>query len=64
MSFNLAEIVVTHTYHYDSSEYISYCADNEEEPTEEGFYAFMLPEISEDFPSSSWHPYTVVRSNN
>jgi hypothetical protein len=64
MPFNVSELVVTHSYHYSSFEYLAYCAENEEEPTEQGFYDYILPEINEDFPSSSWHPYTVVKSND
>jgi hypothetical protein len=58
--FNVSEIIVTHTYHYVPDEYLNYCADNDVEPTECGFYSFILPEIHEDFPNNRVHPYTVV----
>lgn len=61
MAFDIAEIVVTHSYHYDPSQYLKACEEDGEEPTEEGFYNYILPEINEDFPQSSWHPYEVVR---
>lgn len=58
--FNIAEIVVTHTYHYEPDEYLAYCESNNEEPTEEGFILYLQPEIAEDFPNSSAHPLTVT----
>ena len=59
-TFNVAEIAVTHTYYYEPSEYLEHCDENDIEPTEAGFYNFVLPEIDEDFPRSDFHLYEVI----
>jgi hypothetical protein len=61
-NFNIAEISVTHTYYYQPDDYLEYCQENDIEPTEEGFYNFILPEINEDFPSSGCHLYEVIHT--
>ena len=44
-NFNISEIAVTHTYYYQADEYLEYCEENDIEPTEDGFYNFILPSI-------------------
>lgn len=64
MSFNVTEIVVTHTYHYSPSEYVGYCEDNDKGPTLDGFIEYILPEINEDFPKSKFHPHRVLTTDS
>lgn len=59
-AFNIAEIAVTHTYYYQPDEYLAYCDQHNLQPTEAGFYNFILPEINEDFPGNDYHPHTVT----
>jgi len=58
--FNIFAIKVTHSYYYNSAEYLSYCKDRGIEPTEKGFYDYVLPEINSDFPLSDSHPYETI----
>ena len=58
--FNIAEISVTHTYYYQPDEYLEYCKENDLEPTQDGFFNFVLPEINEDYPIRDFHPYKVI----
>lgn len=62
--FNIAEISVTHTYSYQSYEYLEYCEENDIEPTQEGFLNFVLPEINADFPISDVHTYKIIRDES
>lgn len=62
--FNITELTVTHSYVYSSAEYLDYCEETNATPTEQGFYEFLLPEIQNDFPSSTFHPFTVTRHNS
>ena len=64
MTFQIAEIVVSHTYHYQPDEYLAYCNDVGEEPSEQGFFAYILPEVNADFPGTDWHPYRVVKTTD
>lgn len=64
MTFQVAEIVVTHTYHYQPQEYLDYCKEYDEEPTEQGFFNYILPEINQDFPGTDWHPYRVIKTTD
>lgn len=41
-SFNVSEVVVTRTFHYEPRSYLEYCEESGEEPTEKGF-----PNLSE-----------------
>lgn len=58
--FNISAIKVTHSYYYCSAQYLLYCKDSGIEPTERGFYDYVLPEINSDFPLSDSHPYETV----
>lgn len=62
--FNIAEISVTHTYYYQPDEYLDYCEENDIEPTQEGFFNFVLPEINADFPISDTHTYKIIRDGS
>lgn len=59
-NFNISEIAVTHTYYYQPDEYLEYCTENDIEPTEDGFYNFILPEINRDFPISDKHSARII----
>lgn len=62
--FNIAEISVTHTYYYQPDKYLEYCEENDIEPTQEGFFNFVLPEINADFPISDTHTYKIIRGES
>ncbi len=62
--FNIIDVTVTHTYHYDPYEYLKYCEGNDLTPTEEGFINFIQAEVQEDFPISTYHNCVVNYRNN
>ena len=59
-TFNIGAVAVTHTYYYTTEDYLDYCEQNGDEPTEEGLINYLKPEIDNDFPISSTHPYTII----
>ena len=63
-NFNVAEIVVTHTYHYTPDDYLDYCAHNDELPTTDGLIRYLQTEIDADFPNSSSHPFTIIYNDH
>lgn len=58
--FNIAEVTVTHTYHYEPSDYLNYCDETNTAPSLEGYIEFIWPEIQADFPNSNMHTYEVT----
>jgi hypothetical protein len=42
--FNIIDVTVTHTYHYDPSEYLECCEQNGIAPTEAGIIDFIQDE--------------------
>ena len=64
IDFNIIDVTVTHTYHYDPSEYLECCEQNGIAPTEAGFIDFIEDEVQADFPISTYHSYVVNYRNN
>jgi len=58
--FNIAEVSVTHTYYYSTSEYLEHCNLNNLEPTEADFLEYIQSDIDNDFPNSDSHICEVI----
>lgn len=59
MTFNVTEVEATQTLIYTPEDYLEYCEQQGEEPTESGFLAYLEPEINEDF--GGYHGAVTVR---
>lgn len=46
---DIKSIKVTRTFVYNPQEYIEYCEENEETPTQQGFLSYIVDWIYDDF---------------
>lgn len=49
MTFNISEVQATQTLTYTPALYLEYCEEQQQEPSEDGFLAYLKPDIDEDF---------------